>query len=40
MTSPITTAFVQQYSANVAMLLQQEGSRLRPAVQTTRTACV
>jgi hypothetical protein len=32
MTSPITTAFVQQYSANVAMLLQQEGSRLRGAV--------
>lgn len=28
----ISTAFVQQYSTNVAMLLQQEGSRLRPFV--------
>ncbi|MFI5269563.1 MAG: phage capsid protein, partial [Chloroflexota bacterium] len=31
--SPITTAFVQQYGTNVAMLLQQEGSRFRGAVQ-------
>lgn len=29
----VSTAFVQQYSTNVAMLLQQQGSRLRGAVQ-------
>lgn len=29
----ITTAFVQQYATNVAMLLQQEGSRFRGTVQ-------
>lgn len=29
----ITTAQVQQYSTNIAMLLQQQGSRLRKAVQ-------
>ena len=28
----ISTAFIQQYSTNVAMLLQQQGSRLRSAV--------
>jgi hypothetical protein len=28
----ITTAFVQQYSTNIMMLLQQQGSRLRQAV--------
>jgi hypothetical protein len=28
----LTTAFVQTYSTNVEMLLQQKGSRLRPAV--------
>lgn len=30
----VSTAFVQQYSTNVMMLLQQQGSRLRNAVQT------
>lgn len=29
----VSTAFVQQYSTNVQMLLQQQGSRLRNAVQ-------
>lgn len=29
----VSTAFVQQYSTNVMMLLQQQGSRLRGAVQ-------
>ena len=29
----ITTAMVQQYTTNVSMLLQQQGSRLRPYVQ-------
>jgi len=29
----VNNAFVQQYSTNVAMLLQQQGSRLRSAVQ-------
>lgn len=33
MSFQVTTAFVQQYSTNIAMLLQQEGSRLRGAVQ-------
>jgi hypothetical protein len=33
MSNQITTAFVQQYSTNIAMLLQQQGSRLRNAVQ-------
>lgn len=28
----VTTAFVQQYSTNIAMLLQQQGSRLRGAI--------
>ena len=32
MSSQITTAFVQQYSNNVAMLSQQKGSLLRSAV--------
>lgn len=32
MSNAITTAFVQQYSTNIAMLLQQRGSRLRSAV--------
>lgn len=32
MSNEITTAFVQQYKANVMHLLQQEGSRLRGAV--------
>jgi hypothetical protein len=34
MSDQITTAFVQQYSTNVAMLLQQRGSKLREAVVT------
>ncbi len=33
MSTQITTAFVQQYSANVQMLSQQMGSRLRDAVR-------
>jgi len=33
MSSQITTGFVQQYSANVQMLSQQMGSRLRDAVR-------
>lgn len=33
MSYSITTAQIQQYSTNVAMLLQQQGSRLRSAVQ-------
>jgi hypothetical protein len=33
MSSFITTAFVQQYSANIYMLAQQKGSRLRPYVR-------
>jgi len=33
MSNAITTAFVQQYSTNIAMLLQQQGSRLRNTVQ-------
>jgi hypothetical protein len=33
MSIEITTAFVQQYSANVALLSQQKGSRLRNAVR-------
>lgn len=33
MSNFITTAFVQQYATNVSVLLQQEGSRLRGAVQ-------
>ena len=33
MSTSITTAFVQQYSANVQMLSQQMGSRLRDAVR-------
>lgn len=33
MSNQITTAFVQQYATNVAMLLQQEGSRFRGTVQ-------
>ena len=33
MSSEITTAFVQQYSANVQMLSQQMGSRLRDTVR-------
>lgn len=32
MSNFVTTAFVQQYSTNIMMLLQQEGSRLRNAV--------
>ena len=34
MSSQITTAFVQQYSANIQMLSQQMGSLLRDAVTT------
>jgi hypothetical protein len=34
MSSQITTAFVQQYSANLQHLSQQKGSRLRGAVRT------
>ncbi len=34
MSTQVTTAFVQQYSANVQMLSQQMGSRLRDAVRT------
>ena len=33
MSTQVTTAFVQQYSANVQMLSQQKGSRLRDAVR-------
>jgi hypothetical protein len=33
MSNQVTAAFVQQYSTNVMMLLQQQGSRLRGAVQ-------
>lgn len=33
MSTQVTTAFVQQYSANVQMLAQQMGSRLRDAVR-------
>ena len=33
MSTQVTTAFVQQYSANVQMLAQQSGSRLRNAVR-------
>ncbi len=36
MSTQINTAFVQQYSTNVMMLLQQQGSRLRGAVQEMR----
>jgi len=32
----VSTAFVQQYSTNVQMLLQQQGSRIRNAVQNFR----
>ena len=32
MSTQITTAFVNQFSANVSMLSQQMGSLLRPAV--------
>lgn len=32
----VSTAFVQQYSTNVQMLLQQQGSRLRNTVQNMR----
>ena len=32
MSTQITTAFVEQYSANVSMLSQQMGSRLRGSV--------
>ena len=34
MSSQITTAFVQQYSNNVAMLSQQKGSLLRGSVDS------
>lgn len=34
MSQQITTAFVQQYANNVALLLQQRGSKLRPYVMT------
>ena len=33
MSTSVTTAFVQQYSANVQMLSQQMGSRLRDTVR-------
>ena len=33
MSSQITTAFVEQYSANIQMLSQQMGSLLRDAVR-------
>ena len=33
MSFQVSTAFVQQYSTNIMMLLQQQGSRLRNAVQ-------
>ncbi len=33
MSVQVNTAFVQQYSTNIMMLLQQQGSRLRNAVQ-------
>ena len=34
MSTQVNTAFVNQFSANVAMLLQQMGSLLRGAVDT------
>lgn len=34
MSFQVSTAFVQQYATNVQMLLQQQGSRLRDAVQS------
>lgn len=34
MSTQVTTAFVQQYKANVELLVQQKGSRLRPYVRT------
>ena len=34
MSYSITTAQIQQYSTNIGMLLQQQGTRLRPAVQS------
>jgi len=33
MSTQVNTAFVQQYSTNIQMLVQQQGSRLRSAVQ-------
>ena len=33
MSTQVTTAFVQQYAANVMMLAQQKGSKLRDAVR-------
>ena len=33
MSTQITTAFVNQYAANVTMLAQQKGSKLRDAVR-------
>lgn len=35
MSDQVNVAFVQQYAANVELLLQQMGSRLRPAVTTS-----
>ena len=35
MSDQVTTAFVQQYSTNVAHLLQQKGSKLRDSVMTS-----
>ena len=35
MSNQVTTAFVQQYSTNVAHLLQQKGSKLRDSVMTS-----
>ncbi len=32
MSTQVSTAFVQQYSTNIQMLLQQQGSRFRKAV--------
>lgn len=34
MASQVPTHYVQQFSSNIKLLLQQEGSRLRPAVMT------
>jgi hypothetical protein len=33
MSTQVTTAFVQQYAANVTLLAQQKGSKLRDAVR-------
>ena len=39
MSTQITTAFVSQYAANVTMLAQQKGSKLRDAVRIENVTC-